>query len=89
MKLKCINKSPLKQVLSGDVNDYAPNLKVDEIYELVQTCKDSQGNEHYDVGLKSTLNFVRSIETGEELPNGDKIHWCHPSRFEVVPDEEK
>lgn len=39
------------------------------------------GNPHFDVGLKSEVNFVRSYETKDKLPHGDKFHWCHPSRF--------
>ncbi len=43
---------------------------------------DRKGNQHLDVGVPSSVTFVRSWETKEELPNGDKIHWCHPSRFQ-------
>lgn len=64
----------------GD-NDYAPDLELDKKYPIKNICEDSEGNQHLDVGLVSKLNYITSFETGEHLPNGDKIHWCHPSRF--------
>ena len=64
-------------------NDYAPDLEIGKEYPVLDICLDSQGNQHLDVGLKSNLNFVRSLETKENLPNGHKIHWCHPSRFKL------
>lgn len=67
----------------GD-NEVAPPLKMDENYTVKDICVDSAGNQHLDVGLKSRYNYVRSFETQEELPKGDSIHWCHPSRFELV-----
>ena len=76
--VRALNKEPLKG------NDYAPPLVVGEKYPVVGICLDKQGNQHLDVGLKSTLNYITSYETGENLPDGDKIHWCHPSRFELV-----
>lgn len=78
MKVKCINV----QALPG--NDVAPPLKLNDEYEVKTIIKDSKGNEHYDVGLKSEYKYIRSFETQEELPDGDKIHWCHPSRFEKI-----
>lgn len=59
---------------------------MDQPYPVKGIVLDSAGNQHLDVGLKSDLNWVKSIETGEELPDGDKIHWCHPSRFEEYVD---
>lgn len=78
IKLECINAQPLGN------NENGPALKDGEVYTLHGICKDSKGNQHYDVGLESNLNYVSSFETGEELPDGDKIHWCHPSRFIVL-----
>ena len=65
-------------------NDVAPTLKMGDEKEVLDICLDSKGYQHLDVGLKSSLNFVRSHETGEELERGKEIHWCHPSRFEFV-----
>lgn len=65
-----------------------PKLEMGEVRTIQEICLDSKGNQHLDVGLVSNLNYVTSHETGEELPNGDKIHWCHPSRFEAVKEEE-
>jgi len=91
MKVKCINVGYLKQletsIAAGDRNDHRPSLKEGEIYEVKEVLLDSAGYPHYDVGLKSNLNWIRSIHTGEELERGEEIHWCHPSRFEQVPDE--
>lgn len=76
-KIIAINNKPLPG------NDVAPHLVLNEEYILLNKIKDSKDNEHYDVGLKSNYNFIRSFETKENLPNGDKIHWCHPSRFKL------
>ncbi len=62
-------------------NDYAPELELTKEYPVIEIILDSKGNQHLDVGLKSKLGYVRSYETEEKLPRGDKIHWCHPSRF--------
>jgi rRNA maturation protein Nop10 len=62
----------------------APPLELHQEYTLKDVCFDKEGNPHLDVGLPSTVNFVKSYETGEELPDGHKIHWCHPSRFAKV-----
>jgi hypothetical protein len=61
--------------------DTAPNLELGRSYKVKGICLDRDGNQHLDVGIPSSLNFVKSHETGEELPEGTKIHWCHPSRF--------
>lgn len=63
-------------------NDHAPKLELYKDYEILNICLDALNNQHLDVGLNSKLNFVTSYETGEQLPDGNKIHWCHPSRFE-------
>lgn len=73
--LTCVYASPLPQ------NEIGPNLKLKSEYLLKKIVTDSKGNQHFDVGLKSWYNYITSYETGERLPNGDKIHWCHPSRF--------
>lgn len=80
MKLLCKNNKPLPG------NDVAPPLEVGKEYELKTTFEDKKGNPHYDVGLLSKFNYVSSKETGETLPNSGigGIHWCHPSRFEVI-----
>jgi hypothetical protein len=65
-------------------NTVAPALSLGEVKTIKTVVKDSKGNPHFDVGLPSNLSYVRSIETGEHLPDGDKIHWCHPSRFKLV-----
>jgi hypothetical protein len=76
--VKCINTKPLPG------NEVAPPLEMDKVYVVKDVVRDKNGNPHLDVGLKSNYNYVSSYETKEELPYGDKIHWCHPSRFEVV-----
>lgn len=68
------------RILEG--NDYGPEVYKGKTYTIKDICLDKDGNQHLDVGLVSKLNYVRSFETKEELPNGNKIHWCHPSRFE-------
>lgn len=74
----CVLVGPLKG------NEVAPDLKAGQEYEVKTVTIDGKGNQHLDVGLKSNLSFVSSYETGEYLPHGDKIHWCHPSRFILV-----
>lgn len=71
----CENTDPL----TG--NSIAPPLVEKTDYKVLNICLDKQGNQHLDVGLESKYDFIRSHETGEHLPDGDKIHWCHPSRF--------
>lgn len=65
-------------------NQVAPPLKLGVTYTLKGVVRDKKGNPHLDVGLVSEYNYISSYETKEELPDGDKIHWCHPSRFEVL-----
>lgn len=72
-KLKCI----FDTILPG--NDRGPKLEAGKEYECKNTCFDSAGNLHVDVGLECNLNFVRSYATQEELPG--TAHWCHPNRF--------
>lgn len=73
--IQCTATSPLPG------NDIAPPLEMDGNYTILNIVLDSQGNQHLDVGLPSECYTIRSYETKEYLPNGDKIHWCHPSRF--------
>jgi hypothetical protein len=67
-------------------NTVAPPVEMDKEYKIQAIVLDKKGNQHLDVGLKSRYNYITSIETGEELPDGNKIHWCHPSRFEPAVD---
>ena len=70
------------QPLEG--NDKAPPLKPNGLYTVNGITLDEEGNQHLDVGIPSEVSYVRSWETKEELPDGDKIWWCHPSRFIIV-----
>lgn len=63
-------------------NEIAPPLELGKTYPVKNIFLDRDGNQHLDVGLESAYSYIRSYETGEYLPDGDKIHWCHPSRFE-------
>lgn len=65
-------------------NSVAPPLELGKTYVIAKVIHDKKGNPHLDVGLKSKYNFITSYETKEELPDGEKIHWCHPSRFELA-----
>lgn len=73
---KVIKVEPLKG------KTVAPPLKLGDKHEVKQIIQDSQGNDHLDLGLASEYGQITSFETGEILPNGDTIHWCHPSRVE-------
>lgn len=73
-KVRAINVKPFQ-------NNIAPPLIREEDYIVKNVVLDRKGNQHLDVGLISEYNYISSKETGEELPSGDKIHWCHPSRF--------
>lgn len=64
-------------------NTIAPELVIDQEYPILGIITDEKGNQHLDIGIKSMYNYITSWETSEELPDGDKIHWCHPSRFEL------
>ena len=71
----CILIDPLKG------NDVAPNLELGARYTIREIIYDKENNPHFDVALKSNVMWVRSFETKENLPRGDIVHWCHPSRF--------
>lgn len=75
--VRCINILPL-----GD-NKIAPPLVDQRVYKVLNILEDTD-HDHIDVGLASKVEFVRCFETGNELWAGDRIHWCHPSRFELV-----
>ena len=75
MKVVCINVLPLEG------NDIAPLLTNNEVYEVKQQFLCSCGQHHFDVGLISQHNFIRCYKCEQKLPDGDKIHWCHPNRF--------
>ena len=79
--VKCINNTPLKG------KEHCPPLELEKQYPINQIILDSAGNQHLDVGLKSELEYVTSFETGEQLKDGHVIHWCHPSRFELIAKE--
>ena len=77
-KVTAYNNEPLPD------NDVAPDLELQKEYDVVNihTCK--CGQDHIDVGLVSHQNYIRCHKCEEHLPNGTKVHWCHPSRF-VAP----
>ncbi len=77
-KVICNNNKPLIG------NDIAPPLVLGEEYNVVSITLDKMKNQHLNVGLVSVVNFVRSYETEEHLLDGDKVHWCHPSRFSLA-----
>lgn len=73
--MKCVNSLPLEG------NTVAPPVVVGQNYLLqgIFFCK--CGQEHFDMGLKSKYNYISCYKCKEPIPNGDSIHWCHPSRF--------
>ncbi len=77
-KVRCINNKPLVG------NSIAPYLIVGNEYTILDVVRDSGDNLHLDVGIVSKWNYISSYETKEHLINGDLIHWCHPSRFELI-----
>lgn len=72
----CINIKPLEG------NEIAPPLELGKDYSIVKTYECKCGQIHYDVGLTSKYNWVSCYKCKKEIPGGDIIHWCHPSRFE-------
>jgi hypothetical protein len=73
-----INDAPL----SG--NTIAPLVVIGEKHKVLNIVLDGKNNQHLDLGLISDYNWITSWETGEELPNGDKVHWVSPHRVELV-----
>lgn len=76
--VRVINSNPLKG------KEIAPPIVKGNTYTVKQIVLDKDGNQHLDIGIVSNYNLITSWETGEKLPDGDKIHWCHPARFEKV-----
>lgn len=66
------------EILKG--NTVGPTLTLGDVKKIKRIILDKNGNQHLDLGLKSRYMYIRSYETKEELPNGDSIHWVHPSR---------
>ncbi|MEK7228083.1 MAG: hypothetical protein AAB681_01865 [Patescibacteria group bacterium] len=64
--------------------EVAPPLTPTQEVAIKEITLDRLGHQHLDVGLLSRYSSIRSYETGEDLPNCEKIHWCHPGRFELV-----
>ncbi len=82
--LVCVNTDTLRVVGEDADNKCAPPLEKEKEYVVESIVLDSKGNQHLNVGLKSMCAWIRSIDTGEDLPDGERIHWCHPSRFVPV-----
>lgn len=72
-KLKVI----FTQALPG--NDVAPQLVHGSPCECKAVYTDAAGQDHIDIGLVRSCNYVTSYATGETLPG--TAHWCHPNRF--------
>lgn len=64
--------------------EVAPPMKPEQEYPIKAIIYDSLGNQHIGLGIESKYNFIRSYETGEKLREGDRIHWVHPGRLEIV-----
>jgi hypothetical protein len=78
-------KAVFTQTLPG--NDVAPPLEHGKTYTCKAIHTDKKGNDHIDVGLPRSVNYVTSFATGEQLPG--TAHWCHPNRFIIVNDPVK
>lgn len=76
--LKAINVEPFPG------KKIAPPLVLGHVYMLEQDITCTCGEHHMHVGLRSDYNFITCHKCGEELPDGDKIHWAHSSRFKIV-----
>jgi predicted SprT family Zn-dependent metalloprotease len=70
-------------------NDVKPNLENGEVRTAKNTYTCKCGELHIDVDLPSDWNYISCHKCDEQLPEGDKIHWCHSSRFEIIQNEEK
>lgn len=68
-------------------NDCGPDVTINTIYTPRGIMQCACGQNHIDVGLPSMLNYVTCYKCKEVLANGDKIAWCHPSRFQIVKPE--
>lgn len=72
-EVKCINDLSLKG------NDKSPEVYEGTKYKVINIIKCNCGEEHFDIGLISTLNYITCYKCRQELPNGP--HWAHSSRF--------
>lgn len=81
--VRIINDKPFPGKKIGPPIEKGQEYPIKDIYWEVSKG-DSPNYLHLDLGLLSEYNFITSQDTGEELPNGDRIHWVHPSRVEVV-----
>lgn len=70
------------QILPG--NEVGPNIQNGQLWPVIKTHTCACGEEHVDIGILSTLNYVTCYKCEENLPESTKIHWCHSSRFEKV-----
>jgi hypothetical protein len=75
--LTCINDGVLAS--SG----IKPKLKKGETYQTRNSCECGCGQLHYDVGLRSTHNYITCYKCGADLPNSGVggIHWANSERF--------
>lgn len=64
-------------------NSVAPPLEIGREYKTKGIYICGCGKYHINVGLVSKYSYVSCHYCKEELPAGDKIHWCHPSRFDI------
>ncbi len=77
-EVEIINEEPL----TG--NTIAPPIKVGERYKVKNIVLDRLNNQHLDLGLVSKYTYITSWETREELPDGDTVHWVHPTRVKLI-----
>jgi len=75
-KVRVINTNPLKG------NQNGPTFTQKE-YEVKQVLTHNE-HDHIDVGIESPFGSISCWETGATLPDGDKIQWCYPARFEKI-----
>lgn len=73
-------KATLVEPLKG--NTIGPPLLAGENYLIIDIYACRCGQQHIDVGLKSEYNYITCYTCQQMLPQGEKIHWCHPIRFE-------
>lgn len=77
-EVEIINEEPL----TG--NTIAPPIKVGEKYKVKNIVLDRLNNQHLDLGLVSKYTYITSWGTREELPDGDTVHWVHPTRVKLI-----
>lgn len=73
--VQCVNAKPLEG------NTIAPPLIEGESYPVVGVVVCECGQNHFNVGLISKVNYVTCYKCRKALPEGNAIHWAHPSRF--------